>query len=120
MPSGGTLTGCAATVPTALFAKSCSALTCHNAKDHAYGLDLVTMGVAARLFDVRALENTPTTNYRLIDPQAPSSSYVLLKVKMIMPPLGAQMPSTGTKLSPQEEQCLHDWVAAEAANCGKL
>lgn len=78
------------------------------------------MGVAARLFDVRALENTPTSNFKLIDPQTPSSSYVLLKVKMIMPPLGAQMPSTGAKLSQQEEQCLHDWVVAEAAHCGKL
>jgi len=120
MPSGGTITGCAATVPTAIFGTSCSAFTCHNAKDHAYGLDLVTIGVAARLFDVRAVQNTPSTNYKLIDPQTPSSSYILLKVKMIMPPLGAQMPSTGPKLSPQEEQCLLDWVVAEATNCGEL
>jgi hypothetical protein len=125
IPKGGALTGCAAMVPASIFAKSCSAASCHNPAVNqggyaAYGLDLTSPGVALRLYNVIASENLPTTSYKLIDPLTPETSYVLLKVKMSTPPIGTQMPSMATKLTAAQQQCLHDWVIAEAANCGRL
>jgi hypothetical protein len=122
------LTGCAAQVPTAIFASSCVATTCHNSKDHAYALDLQSAGVAARLVNQPSLEATEPdgcTPLKLIDPDDWSQSYILLKVEdcgcvengktIPFPPAGTQMPQQGTKLNAAQITCLQQWVEAEAA-----
>jgi len=111
------LTGCAAQVPTTVFAASCEATTCHNSRDKAYLLDLQAPGVAARLVNQPSLEALgPSGNpLLLIDPNNPMQSYILLKVEQKMPPAGAQMPNLGTMLSPALIGCLQQWVVAEAA-----
>jgi len=118
------LTGCAAQVPTAIFAASCVAMTCHNAKDHAYALDLQSSGVAARLVNQPSLEATEPdgcTPLKLIDPSDWSQSYILLKVEESPttnppgPPAGTQMPQQGAKLNAAQITCLQQWVEAEAA-----
>jgi hypothetical protein len=111
------LTGCAAQVPSSVFAASCESSTCHNAKDHAYLLDLQSPGVAARLVNQPSLEALgPDGNpLKLIDPNNAMQSYILMKVEQKMPPAGSQMPNLGTMLSPATITCLQQWVVAEAA-----
>jgi hypothetical protein len=106
------LTGCAEQVPTAIFGASCEESSCHNSKDHIYGLDLQSPGVAERLVDVPSFE-IPTLF--LIDPNDWMQSYILLKVEKSMPPAGTQMPQMGAKLTATQIGCLQQWVEAEAA-----
>jgi len=105
------LTGCAAQVPSAVFAASCEAKACHNSTDKEYALDLQSPGVVSRLLNVFALE---APSFKLVDPIAPDQSFILLKVKLAMPPAGVQMPQTGAKLSAAEIQCLQQWVETVA------
>jgi hypothetical protein len=106
------LTGCAATVPSAVFGASCENRACHNATDHEYDLDLQSANVASRLVNVPALE---VPALKLVDPVAPMNSFILLKVTQSMPPAGVQMPQMGAKLSASQIACLQQWVVAEAA-----
>lgn len=106
------LTGCAAQVPTAVFGASCESSLCHNAKDHNYGLDLQSPGVAARLVNQPSFE---IGTLFLIDPNNWMQSYILIKVEEAMPPAGVQMPQMGAKLTPTQIGCLQQWVEAEAA-----
>jgi hypothetical protein len=106
------LTGCAAQVPTAVFGASCEASLCHNAKDHQYGLDLQSPGVAARLVNQPSFE---LPSLFLVDPNDWMQSWILIKVEDSMPPAGVQMPQMGAKLTPTQIGCLQQWVEAEAA-----
>ncbi len=112
------LTGCAAQVPTTVFAANCEGSTCHNSTIKAYDLDLQSPGVAARLVNqpsLEAFEPDGVTPLKLIDPNYPMQSYILLKVELKMPPAGSQMPNLGAMLSPSLISCLQQWVVAEAA-----
>jgi hypothetical protein len=106
------LTGCAATVPSSILAVTCTAKACHNSVDKAYALDLQSPGVVSRLLNQPSLE---LPSFKLIDPNYPNSSYIWLKVSLLMPPAGVQMPQMGTKLSPAQLQCFQQWVIAESA-----
>jgi hypothetical protein len=105
------LTGCAAQVPTAVFAASCEGNACHNSKDKEYALDLQSPGVVSRLLNVPSLE---VPRLKLIDPNVPAQSFILLKVALAMPPAGMQMPQMGAKLSAAETQCFQQWVETVA------
>jgi hypothetical protein len=105
------LTGCAAQVPTAVFAASCEARACHNSVDHIYDLDLQSPGVVSRLLNQFSLE---VPAYKMIDPITPDESFILLKVKLASPPAGVQMPQMGAKLSAAETECLQKWVETVA------
>jgi hypothetical protein len=112
------LTGCAAQVPQTVFAASCEGSNCHSAATHQYDLDLQSPGVASRLVNqpsLEALQPDGVTPYKLIDPNNPMQSYILLKVELKQPPAGAQMPNLGAMISPSLITCLQDWVVAEAA-----
>jgi hypothetical protein len=106
------LTGCAAQVPMTVFAASCEGTPCHNSKDRAYALDLQSAGVASRLVNVPSIEEPIL---KLIDPDNPMNSFLLLKVELAQPPAGSQMPEVGAKLNSTQIDCLQKWVAAEAA-----
>jgi hypothetical protein len=105
------LTGCAADVPTAVFAASCEARSCHNSVDNIYDLDLQSPGVVSRLLNQFSLE---APAYKMIDPITPDESYILLKVKLASPPVGVQMPQMGAKLSAAETACFQQWVQTVA------
>jgi hypothetical protein len=105
------LTGCAAQVPTAVFAASCEARACHNSVDHIYDLDLQSPGVVSRLLNQFSLE---LPAFKMIDPITPDDSFILLKVKLAMPPAGVQMPQMGAKLSAAETECFQKWVETVA------
>jgi hypothetical protein len=107
----GGLSGCAAQVPTSIFGASCEGGVCHNSRAKEYLLDLQSPGVASRLINVPSLE---IPCFKLIDPENPDESYILLKVQP-NPPAGAEMPSGGAMLSSAQIQCLREWVEAEAA-----
>jgi hypothetical protein len=101
------LAGCAAQVPTSVFAASCEAQACHNSTDREYDLDLQSPGVVGRLLNVPSLE---APALKLIDPNVPDNSFILLKVKLANPPAGMQMPWMRSKLSATETECLQQWV----------
>ncbi len=104
------LTGCAAQVPTAVFGASCETRACHNSVDHIYGLDLQSPGLVSRLINQPSFE-LPVL--KMIDPNVPDNSFILLKVKP-NPPVGVQMPQMGAKLSSAQTQCLQQWIEAVA------
>lgn len=104
------LTGCAATVPTAVFGARCTNNLCHNAHDMIVSLDLQSPGIAARLMGVPALED-PTSC--ILDPYDPDRSYLLVKLEP-NPPLGSEMPF-GSSLSAAQIACVKQWIEAEAA-----
>jgi hypothetical protein len=79
--------------------------SCHNAGDAAGGLDLSDTGGDAI--------------YKIVDsyyvqPGAPRSSLLFLKVNCAQPPSGARMPPTGSPLSLQQQELIHDWIAQGA------
>ena len=115
------LTGCAAQVPSTIFAQTCASTNCHTSTKPQELLDLQSPGVVARLLNVPAIEE-PTL--MLIDPKAPARSYILYKVQLTQPPSGMQMPASWSSLgieqaapplSSAQLACLQQWVFAEAA-----
>jgi hypothetical protein len=111
----GPLTGCAAQVPTAIFATTCEGKACHNSTDKEYGLDLQSPSVGARQWNRSSLE---LPSAKIIDPINPDSSFILLKVSRMSPPVGLQMPELAAKLSPAQITCLQQWVEWTAATGG--
>jgi hypothetical protein len=98
-------------VPQAVFTANCALAGCHDAQSKMQGLDLQSPDVASRLVGVPATEGPGL----LIDPSAPSSSVLYLKLTA-MPPFGARMPLAG-KLDDATIACVLAWIT-EQANAG--
>jgi len=111
-PSDGDVSACGSTKgPTAIFGASCEGSVCHSTGSHTFWLDLQSANVASRLLNVPSLE---LPCYKLIDPQYPDQSFLLLKVEG-NPPAGASMPSGRGVLPADQIECIKEWVEAEAA-----
>jgi hypothetical protein len=99
-------------VPQSVFVHSCTSAGCHNAQSKTQGLDLQSPDVARRLVGVPATEGPGL----LIDPSAPSSSVLYLKLTPI-PPFGARMPLAGM-LDDATVGCVLEWVTEQANPAG--
>jgi hypothetical protein len=99
-------------VPRSVFIPSCTTVGCHDAQTKTQGLDLQSPGVASRLVGVPATEGPGL----LIDPSAPSSSVLYLKLTP-KPPFGARMPLVG-RLDDATIACVLAWVTAQGTTTG--
>ncbi len=98
-------------VPTKLIGPRCATANCHDADMPQSNVDMTPDdGLVARLVGVAGDQCTGM----LIDPSAPDQSLMYTKC-LENPTCGAQMPFTGAKFTPEEEQCLLDWVTSVAA-----
>jgi len=91
-------------VPSQIFAMRCAGSGCHGADAPAASLDLVSPGVAERLY-ARPAAGGPGL---LIDPANPDGS-VLVRKLTPTPPFGAQQPP-GAPLDPATIDCIRRWV----------
>jgi len=105
---GGSNGGCV-DVPT-LFSTSCALGGCHAATTPAAGLDLASPNVFERLSGKAAAGGSGM----LIDPSAPPSSILYLKL-IAPPPYGSRMPLTGSALDAATVSCVLTWIETNAA-----
>ncbi len=91
----------------ALFQSSCDGSGCHGAESNAASLDLVSPGVAQRLFHIPGTKSC--NEQKLIVPGRPEDSLLYLKVTADKPTCGAKMP-VGRDLSGSEIACLKDYI----------
>jgi hypothetical protein len=99
-------------VPQSVFLPNCTSAGCHNAQSKIQGLDLQSPDVASRLVGVPATEGPGL----LIDPSAPQSSVLYLKLTP-MPPFGARMPLAGM-IDDATIACVLAWVTEQANRAG--
>jgi hypothetical protein len=99
-------------VPQTIFASTCTGAGCHNAHDKTQGLDLQSPNVATRLLGAQATEGPGL----LIDPMAPSSSVLYMKLTP-MPPFGARMPLAGMLDNPSIA-CVLAWIVEQTSDAG--
>lgn len=111
--------------PGTLFPKKCGSSTCHDAKEPAANLDLVSPGVIERLVDVRATCADPDPDDdeacvcadRLrVDSLNPDGSYLLEKVNEEFPECDDQMPQLGQALRSRDAECLRNWILEITGN----
>jgi hypothetical protein len=107
--SGGDGGGECPDVPS-LFARTCTAATCHSAGNKAQGLDLQSPNLDARLVGVAASEGSGF----LIDPSEPSKS-VLYRKLTPTPPSGARMPLGAAPLDDATMACVLAWITGQAS-----
>ncbi|AUX20523.1 hypothetical protein SOCEGT47_009950 [Sorangium cellulosum] len=104
-PGEGGSAACA-DVP-ATFVERCGGQSCHGPGEPAAALDLVTLGVEARVAGVPAQSCAGV----LADPARPEDSVLYVKLTDA-PSCGARMPLGGAPYSPEELACVAAWIAA--------
>ncbi len=93
-------------VPVQLIGPRCATSNCHDADAPVAALDLTPDdGLAARLVGVEG----DGCMGLLVDPDAPEESLMYTKC-LEVPGCQSRMPLTGDKLTPDEEQCLLEWI----------
>lgn len=111
--------------PSQIFAKTCGASSCHDAKEPEANLDLESPGVEARLIDVPAdcAEPDPDDpeacvcpDRLLVDSQNPDASYLLEKVTQEVPECDDRMPLLTGNLRSREVECLRTWILQITGN----
>lgn len=106
----------AETVPTVLFPKACGNSLCHDSSNPEAELDLRSPDVASRLINQTSVDTACETRL-LIDPNDPDTSFLIEKLTKSKPECGDPMPGAGS-LSPQEIQCVKDWVKLVTGGSG--
>ncbi|WP_437289175.1 nucleotide-binding protein [Sorangium sp. So ce406] len=94
-----------ADVPT-VFAERCGGASCHGPGEPAAALDLVTLGVDARVAGRPAQSCAGV----LADPDRPEESVLYVKLTEA-PSCGARMPLGAAPYSPAELACVAAWIA---------
>lgn len=110
--AGGGGDGSCPDIP-ALFAERCAGSGCHGATMPQLGLDLASPGVGARVAGQPAVGCTGL----LADPANPEQS-ILYRKLTDAPPCGGRMPSIGEPLTPDEMECVREWIASLGAASG--
>src|SRR5215470_8294534 len=91
---------------TKIFTPSCAIGTCHDAGSKAENLNL-TAGAA---YDQLVNHNAQETNLLRVKPEDPDNSFLMIKLEGPPPNLGSKMPLTGTPLTAEQIQMVHDWI----------
>lgn len=90
-----------------LFVHRCAGSICHEGKEAAAGLDLVSPDVESRLVDVKG-RDCPGL---LVDPVLPETSLLYQKL-LPTPDCGSPMPIGKPALSGFELECMREWIAS--------
>ncbi|WP_437678363.1 nucleotide-binding protein [Sorangium sp. So ce131] len=106
---GGGPDGVACGDVPAAFAERCGSASCHGPGEPAAGLDLVTLGLDARVVGRPA----QTCEGALADPARPEESVLYVKLTEA-PGCGARMPLGAAPLLPDEMACVSAWIAGLA------
>jgi len=102
--------GTCGNVPATIIGPRCATSNCHDADQPQSNIDMTPdAGLAARMVGVSG----DLCAGFLIDPSAPEQSLIYTKC-LATNSCNARMPFSGTKLSPDEEQCLLEWVTEVA------
>ncbi|MEE9271197.1 MAG: hypothetical protein V3V49_13165 [Candidatus Krumholzibacteria bacterium] len=109
--AGGPTTATFASIQANIFSRSCAITQCHIGSSAPLGLDLSDGRAFGNLVKVRSAQ-VPAL-FR-VDPGAPDSSYLVLKVEGVGGIVGAQMPRGRAPLAQDEINAIRQWIAGGA------
>jgi len=98
-----------ASVQSTIFARRCTNIGCHAAKDPASSLDLESPGVDTRLNNVEAADCPGEV---LVQAGKPDVSFLIRKLEDEKPTCGTRMPRTDKAMSGSEINCLKAWISS--------
>jgi hypothetical protein len=107
LAAAGALTAAPEDVVAVVFQKNCTTAGCHSGAYPAMGLDLSEANYRASLFDVSSRE---MPDRKLVDPQAPSESYLLMKLRGAAGITGQRMPLGRDPLTADEIDAIAAWI----------
>ena len=90
-----------------ILSENCSTSGCHTGAYPPQGLNLNETQFPASVIDVPSQE---VPNLKLVDPQNPDQSYLLIKIKGSEGIKGRQMPAYAQPLEPEEISTIEKWV----------
>jgi hypothetical protein len=96
-------------IQSTVFARRCTNIGCHTAKDPASALDLESPGVEGRLSNVEAADCPGEV---IVVPGQPDTSFLIRKLEDEKPACGTRMPRTDRAMPPAEIACIKSWIAS--------
>lgn len=97
-----------AAIQATVFARRCTNIGCHAAKDPASALDLESPGVEARLNNVEAADCPGEV---LVLPGRADTSFLIRKLEDEQPTCGTRMPRTDKAMPAAEIACIKTWIS---------
>jgi hypothetical protein len=105
-----------ASIQSTVFARRCTNIGCHTAKDPASALDLESPGVEARLNNVEAADCPGEV---LVLPGKADTSFLVRKLEDEKPACGMRMPRSEKGIPASEIACIKTWISG-LTNTGPL